>query len=219
MIGVDADPKKVAAFRQGRAPVYELGLEELLRANRDRVSGTLEFEQAVQQSDVTFLVVPAPSEPDGGFSLREVLDAGNRLGEALRRKVGFHRSSDTPHMCTLNALQTPLPTPCLVMMDVEGCEMDVLQGAGTLLKRSWIRWIIETHSQLLEQQCLERLRRAGLTPPSPRAEAAPAQSVAGRHGPSEHDPFSVNRPLPNLPNAQRFEVSGDVGPITGAESG
>lgn len=90
VVGVDLDPRKVEAMSRGRAPVFEPQLEELLQANKERVTATQDFEAAVSQTDVTFIVVATPSEPGGGFSLRYVLPACQRIGEALRRKDGFH---------------------------------------------------------------------------------------------------------------------------------
>ena len=85
VVGVDVSPGFVNAINQGKAPVSEPGLEDLVRKNRPRLSATLDYEQAVAASDVTFIIVPTPSGPDGTFSLRHVLPAGESIGRALRR--------------------------------------------------------------------------------------------------------------------------------------
>jgi UDPglucose 6-dehydrogenase len=72
------------------APVSEPGLEALLQKGRKRISATRDFETAVAGTEMTFLVVPTPGEPHGGFSARYVLEAAGKIGKALRRKSGFH---------------------------------------------------------------------------------------------------------------------------------
>ena len=88
--GIDADPAVVAAIQEGRAPVVEPGLQELIAAARPRLKATQFWNEAVADSDASFLVVPTPSEADGGFSNRYVLDAVTRIGEVLRRTGRHH---------------------------------------------------------------------------------------------------------------------------------
>ncbi|HXI38582.1 MAG TPA: nucleotide sugar dehydrogenase [Bryobacteraceae bacterium] len=90
VIGVDVNPGYVNALNQGRAPVNEPGLDELIRKNRDRLSATTDYAEAIAASDVTFIIVPTPSEDDGAFSLRYVLAAGESIGYALRAKSAYH---------------------------------------------------------------------------------------------------------------------------------
>lgn len=90
VVGVDLSPGAVNAINQGRAPVNEPGLGELIRKNRERLSATTDFADAVSASDITFIIVPTPSELDGSFSLRFVLAAGDAIGQALRAGQGYH---------------------------------------------------------------------------------------------------------------------------------
>ena len=82
VIAVDADPLKVQSVRDGRAPVFEPGLEELIRASGNRLSATTDVESAVAASEITFIVVATPSEPSGSFSLRYVLPVCDSIGRA-----------------------------------------------------------------------------------------------------------------------------------------
>jgi UDPglucose 6-dehydrogenase len=90
VIGVDVDDQKVAAVADGKAPVFEPELAELLAANRERISATTDLRTAVLRSDVTFVVVATPSDDEGGFSLQWVLPACETIGGALAEKDGFH---------------------------------------------------------------------------------------------------------------------------------
>lgn len=90
VIGVDLRPEAVDAVNSGRAPVFEPGLAELLSANRERISATTDIQAAVREAEATFIIVPTPSEPGGGFSLRHVLPVCEGIGAALRGDEDFH---------------------------------------------------------------------------------------------------------------------------------
>jgi hypothetical protein len=51
--------------------------------------------------------------------------------------------------------------PCVIKLDVDGEEVNVLNGAKQLLQQSGVRWIIEAHSAQLEKDCLHILQTAG----------------------------------------------------------
>ena len=90
VVGVDVNPDSVAAVDQRKAPVREPGLQALMDANRERISATLSYDDAVLATDATFLIVPTPSDPDGRFSLRYVMEAVEHIGRALRKKQQWH---------------------------------------------------------------------------------------------------------------------------------
>ncbi len=89
-IGVDVDPDKIQAIEEGVAPIYEPGLQDVLRTGRERLTATADYQEAVRSSEVTFIIVPTPSEDHRGFSLRYVSAAAERLGDAIREKPAYH---------------------------------------------------------------------------------------------------------------------------------
>ena len=90
--GVDIDEEKRRLISEGRPPIYEEGLEPLLRRAISekllRITG--DFGEAVLGSDVTFICVGTPSRPDGSVDLSQVKNASRMIGEALRDKEGYH---------------------------------------------------------------------------------------------------------------------------------
>lgn len=90
VIGVDTDPATVEALEDGRAPIFEPHLEELLRQHRESFRATSSYELAIQATDVSFVVVATPSDEMGGFSLRYVLSVCDSIGQELRKKDGYH---------------------------------------------------------------------------------------------------------------------------------
>ena len=90
VIGVDMNTAAVDAINAGRAPVDEPRLQELIDTNRQRLRATPHVGEAISASDVTFVIVPTPSDTTGRFSNAAVLRAMEDVGVALRRKSGYH---------------------------------------------------------------------------------------------------------------------------------
>jgi UDPglucose 6-dehydrogenase len=90
VIGVDIDHSAVDLLNQGRAPVQEPGLEELIAANRSRLRGTVDHRDAILNSDVSFVIVPTPSDERGAFSLQYVSWTFREIGRTLREKSAYH---------------------------------------------------------------------------------------------------------------------------------
>ena len=87
---VDVDPAKVRAITAGQSPIYEPGLEDLIRKNRDRISATTDLRVAVGSTDITFVAVGTPSREDGAIDLSYILTACEEIGQALKEKEAFH---------------------------------------------------------------------------------------------------------------------------------
>jgi UDPglucose 6-dehydrogenase len=71
VICVDNDKKKVATLRAGQIPIYEPGLEDLIKKNvaAGRLKFTDSIKEGVEQSLVVFIAVPTPPQPDGSVDL------------------------------------------------------------------------------------------------------------------------------------------------------
>ncbi len=98
----DVDEKKVNLINQGIPPLYEPKLEEMLKHVRDenRLKAVNANEEAVLNSDLTFICVGTPSRPSGKIDLKYVKDAAQEIGEALAKKKSYHlvivKSTVTP---------------------------------------------------------------------------------------------------------------------------
>jgi UDPglucose 6-dehydrogenase len=90
VIGLDVNKTFVDAMNAGKMPIIEPQLNELIAANKGRLSATMDADEAVQKSDASFVIVPTPSDNTGFFSNRFVLQAMETLGKALRKKNGYH---------------------------------------------------------------------------------------------------------------------------------
>ena len=103
VLGVDLDDATVQAVAAGRPPVREPGLPEIYARCGGRLDATRDARRAVLETDVSFLLVPTPSEPDGSYSLRWVKQACEEIGRALAEKDGRHlvvlKSTVLPGAC------------------------------------------------------------------------------------------------------------------------
>jgi UDPglucose 6-dehydrogenase len=90
VIGVDVNPRAVDAVNQGRAPVEETGLQAMIEQNTARLRATMSHEEAVQGSELTFVIVPTPSDERGAFSLQYAAYAFREIGKALATKRDRH---------------------------------------------------------------------------------------------------------------------------------
>src|SRR5689334_21944971 len=90
VVGVDVNHRAVDAINAGRAPVQETGLDELVAANRDRLRGTMSHEEAIHNSELTFVIVPTPSDERGAFLLQYAAYAFREIGKALAGKQERH---------------------------------------------------------------------------------------------------------------------------------
>jgi len=85
VVCMDIDEDKINALRKGVVPIYEPGLEEMLRRNvaEDRLSFTTNLAEAVRKSLVIFIAVGTPPKPDGSPDLSYVLAAARGIGETM----------------------------------------------------------------------------------------------------------------------------------------
>lgn len=90
VVGADLNPRVVRVVNEGRAPVFEPGLEELVARNAQRLRATADTDEAVEGAQITFIVTPTPSRADGTFSLDHVLAAAEAVGKGLSRSDGYH---------------------------------------------------------------------------------------------------------------------------------
>ena len=87
---VDVDTERVTALNEGRAPIFEIGLAELLKRHvGQRLTATTDLASAVRQAEATFIAVGTPF--DGrNIDLTAVLTVARQIGIALRGSPGYH---------------------------------------------------------------------------------------------------------------------------------
>ena len=82
---VDIDADRIDTLRDGRIPIYEPGLEDMVARNVDggRLLFTTDLADAVANSDVIFIAVGTPPQPDGSTDLSYVFTAAEQVAKLL----------------------------------------------------------------------------------------------------------------------------------------
>jgi UDPglucose 6-dehydrogenase len=85
VVCVDKDAAKVRTLKAGRMPIYEPGLEEIVRRNRQegRLSFTTNLTKAVRDSAIIFIAVGTPQGEDGSADLTHVLQVARDVAKAM----------------------------------------------------------------------------------------------------------------------------------------
>jgi len=109
VVGVDVNERSIEAVNAGCAPVQETNLEEMISANKERIRATASHEDAVLNSDISFVIVPTPSDERGSFSLQYAAWAFKEIGKALAKKNGYHNIVLTSTVLPGSTRQALLP--------------------------------------------------------------------------------------------------------------
>ena len=92
VIGVDVNANKVEIINQGKSPIVEQGIGELLNevVQSKNLSATTDSAAAVENSDVSLVCVGTPSNSNGSLDLRFVQRVCEEIGEAIKSKSSRH---------------------------------------------------------------------------------------------------------------------------------
>lgn len=95
---VDVDEKKVNALKSGQIPIYEPGLEQLVKSNFDagRLRFTIDAKEAILASDICFIAVGTPMGEDGSADLQYVLQVAETIGTYMEHHMYVIDKSTVP---------------------------------------------------------------------------------------------------------------------------
>lgn len=85
VICVDKDPEKIKLLQAGGMPIYEPGLDELVKKNvkANRLKFTTSTKEGVEQSGVIFIAVPTPAQADGSVDLSFIESVSREIAAAM----------------------------------------------------------------------------------------------------------------------------------------
>ena len=92
VVGVDVNRTKVDIINDGRSPIIEPGIEELIRGSvkANRLRATDDANDAVLNTDISLVCVGTPSNHNGSLDTSHVKRACQQIAEALAAKPGYH---------------------------------------------------------------------------------------------------------------------------------
>jgi len=85
VVCLDVNPAKIETLNQGGIPIYEPGLEEIVRRNKHegRIVFTTDAQMAIDHGSVIFIAVGTPQDDDGSADLSYVLEAARSIGRLM----------------------------------------------------------------------------------------------------------------------------------------
>ncbi|RKY33481.1 MAG: UDP-glucose/GDP-mannose dehydrogenase family protein [Candidatus Omnitrophota bacterium] len=90
VVGIDIDKNKIDLINRGINPIQETGLTRLIQKYKENLKATSDYEEAILNSQITFIVVATPSEADGSFSNEQLEEALKKIGLILKKKKQYH---------------------------------------------------------------------------------------------------------------------------------
>lgn len=113
VVCLDILEEKINILNSGKSPIYEPGLDELLKKGlkNKNLSGSTEIEQNVRNSDITFICVGTPSDKNGNIDLSYIKSASSAIGRSLRDK-------NEKHTVIVKSTVVPLTTEEVVMPNI-----------------------------------------------------------------------------------------------------
>jgi len=99
VVCVDKDERKIATLKSGKMPIYEPGLEEMVRRNHaaeDRLTFGIDLAAAVRASEIVFIAVGTPQGEDGSADLQHVLGVARDVGRSMNKYTVVVDKSTVP---------------------------------------------------------------------------------------------------------------------------
>ena len=85
-VGVDISKDRIKVLKEGRVDLYEKATQGLFERYTKNLIFTEDFELAILNTNITFIIVPTPSEKDGPFSLKYIFQVLQDLGRSIGKK-------------------------------------------------------------------------------------------------------------------------------------
>ncbi len=106
---IDIDEEKVKRLNEGKSPIYEPGLEPMIRRNleKGRLFFSTELQPALEGSEVAFIAVGTPPDEDGSADLQHVLGVASQIGSFM-----------TDYMVVVTKSTVPVGTARLVKQTI-----------------------------------------------------------------------------------------------------
>ena len=100
-IGIDIDDEKINLLNSDGFPDYEPGLKDLFIENRDNMCFTNEFNRAIEETDISIILVNTPSNKDGSFS-NEYVEAS-----LIKLSLELEKSNKPYHLFVISSTVMP----------------------------------------------------------------------------------------------------------------
>ncbi|MEM0492869.1 MAG: UDP-glucose/GDP-mannose dehydrogenase family protein [Candidatus Thermoplasmatota archaeon] len=87
---LDIDKNKIETIRKNKSPIYEKGLEELLKKHKKNITATTKYDKALKETDITFICVGTPTKKNGNIEDKYLKKTTIKIGQTLKKKNTWH---------------------------------------------------------------------------------------------------------------------------------
>ena len=96
VVCVDVDEAKINIMREGKTPIFEPGLQELMTKNLERLEYTTDYKSAYRDAEVVFIGVGTPEKKDGSANLSYVFSVADQIAESITKECVVVVKSTVP---------------------------------------------------------------------------------------------------------------------------
>lgn len=93
---VDVIEEKIQMLKEGKSPIFEPGLEELMEKNKEKLEYTTDAKNAYKDADVIFIGVGTPEKKDGSANLKYVYTVAEEIADSIRKNCVVVVKSTVP---------------------------------------------------------------------------------------------------------------------------
>src|SRR5882762_11298227 len=92
VMGIDVIRDKVELMASGRTPILEPGIQEIINDShaKGQLSATTDVATVVRETEISFICVGTPSQPNGKLDLKGIKHVCEQIGACLKTKNAFH---------------------------------------------------------------------------------------------------------------------------------
>ena len=138
VICMDIDEKKINSLKRGIIPIYEPGLEEIVRRNVQ--DGRLEFstslKSAVEKSEIIFLCLPTPQSENGAADLTHVLKVAEDMADFVNGDKIIVSKSTVP-VGTVDKIKQIIKKKTKYEVEVASNPEFLKEGAAVQVAKKW----------------------------------------------------------------------------------
>jgi len=154
VVCVDIDENKVLRLQNGEVPIYEPGLEDLFKNNKERLSFTSSLEFGIEHAEIIFLALPTPPDENGEADLSYILSTAKQIAQLLNKYVVIVDKSTVP-VGTAEKVEKIMNQYC------SGSLFDVVSNPEFLREGVAIKDFLEPDRVVVgasEQKCFEMMK-------------------------------------------------------------
>lgn len=93
---VDVDKEKIKILNEGKSPIFEPGLEELMTKNKELLTYTLDSQNAYKDAEIIFIGVGTPEKKDGSANLKYVYEVAKEIAQNIEKDCVIVVKSTVP---------------------------------------------------------------------------------------------------------------------------